>query len=178
MAERARHSWRYRLLFLALVAAVAFVQLLPLGIGPGRIPGPDVMLLIAFSWIVMRPDYLPILLLAAVFLVADLILMRPPGLWTALAVMGGEFLRGRTILFRDASFPVEWLLVGLVIMAMTLANAAVLGIFGIAQPSFGLTLIRLIFTVLAYPVVVILAGRAFGIRKQRVGEQDRPGQRS
>ena len=68
--------------------------------GPGRLPGPDIILLIALSWIVMRPDYVPVLLLAVVFLLTDLLLMRPPGLWTALAVLAGEFLRNRQLQLR------------------------------------------------------------------------------
>ena len=178
MADQPRSVITYRVTFVLLVAAVMFAQLLPLRPGPGGIPGPDIILLIALAWIAMRPDYVPVLLLAVVFLILDLLLMRPPGLWTALAVLAGEFLRGRQAQLRAASFPTEWALIAGIIVAMTLANVVILAIFGVAQPSLGLTLLRLIFTILCYPLVVILAGRAFGIRKVRAGDQDRFGQRS
>lgn len=165
MAEPSRGLWRYRALFVALAAMVIFVQLLPLDPGPGQLPGADILLLIAFSWTVLRPRVLPVPLLAAVFLVADILLMRPPGLWTALAVLGCEFLRSRRILLRSAPFPVEWLLVAAVIVAVTVANALILAIFAVPQPSAGLTVIRMVFTMAAYPLVLILAGRAFGLRK-------------
>ena len=178
MAERPSQVWTYRATFVFLVALVVFVQLLPLSPGPGGIPGPDIILLIALSWIVMRPDYVPVLLLAVVFLVTDLLLMRPPGLWTALAVLAGEFLRGRQAQLRAAPFLTEWALIGALILGMTVANALILAIFNVTQPSLGLTVIRLVLTILCYPLVVILAGRAFGLRKVRAGDQDGFGQRS
>jgi len=177
MVDRASPIWTYRLTFVVLVSIVVFVQLLPINPGPGGIPGPDVILLIALSWIVMRPDYVPVFLLAIVILATDLLLMRPPGLWTALAVISGEFLRGRQAQLRAASFLSEWALVGALVLAMTITNALVLAIFAVDQPSLGLTIMRLLFTIMCYPLVVILCGRAFGIRKIKAGEQDRFGQR-
>ena len=175
MAERRRSLFTYRATFVFLVAAITFVQLLPLHPGPGNVPGPDIILLIALAWIVMRPEYVPVLLLAAVFLLTDLLLMRPPGLWTALVVLAGEFLRGRQAQLRAASFPVEWALIAGTIVTLTVVNALILAVFGVTQPGFGVTMLRLVFTILCYPLVVILAGRAFGIQKVRAGDQDRFG---
>ena len=177
MADRDTSLWMYRALFVALFVAVAFVQLLPLEMGPGQIPGPDILMLLAFSWVVMRPDYVPVFLIAAIFFVADLLFMRPLGLWTALVVLGTEFLRNRSFTLRDTPFPIEWLMVSGVIVAVFLANMLALGLFAVIQPSLGLTLIGLIATILAYPLVVILAGRAFGLRKIVPGEVDRLGHR-
>lgn len=176
MAERASGLWGYRVLFVGLAALVIFQHLLPLDPGPGRFPGPDVLLLIAVSWTVMRPNLIPVWLLAIVFLAADLLLMRPPGLWTALTILGCEFLRSRQIQLRNATFPTEWLFVAGVITAIFIANAVILSIFAVPQPSFGLTVLRVIFTILAYPLVLILAGRAFGLVKARV-ERDAIGAR-
>lgn len=177
MADRDTSLWMYRALFVALFVAVAFVQLLPLEMGPGQIPGPDILMLLTFSWVVMRPDYVPVFLIAAIFFVADLLFMRPLGLWTALVVLGTEFLRNRSFTLRDTPFPIEWLMVSGVIVAVFLANMLALGLFAVIQPSLGLTLIGLIATILAYPLVVILAGRAFGLRKIVPGEVDRLGHR-
>ncbi len=173
MAERRNTIWVYRLVFVGLTAVVGFLQLVPLSPGPGGLPGPDVILLMVFSWVIMRPDYVPILLVALVMLAADLLFMRPPGLWAALAVLGAEFLRGWHATLRSASFFTEWLLIAGVVAAMALANAIILSIFGVEQPSVGMTVIRLFFTVISYPLVVILAGRAFGVRKIRAGDPER-----
>ncbi|MEO9823212.1 MAG: rod shape-determining protein MreD [Paracoccaceae bacterium] len=177
MAERAQRIWSYRLLLLTIVSVVAFILLLPLGSRAGGIPGPDVVLLIVFAWIIMRPDFVPLVLAAGIFLAADLLFMRPIGLWAALSVMGAEFIRSRRIQLRDSTFLFEWLLVVTVVAAMTLVNALVLAMVAVEQPNLGLNLIRLIFTAITYPVVVILAGRAFGVRKLSSAELDRMGKR-
>lgn len=171
MADSVGDVWWYRLLFVLMAAFLAFVQLLPLDPGPGQMPGPDILLLCALFWTVVRPALVPVWLLAVVFLMSDLLLMRPPGLWTALTILGCEFLRSRRVLYRNAPFVMEWLLVAVVVAAMTVANVIMLSIFAVPQPTFGLTVIRLIFTILAYPLVVVLAGRAIGLAKQS-GERD------
>lgn len=171
MAEGAASIWGYRALFVLIAVFLAFVRLLPLDPGPGQWPGPDILLLCAFFWTIVRPALVPVWLLAAVFLISDLLLMRAPGLWTALAILGCEFLRSRRVLLRNAPFVMEWLLVAFVVTAITIANLLVLSIFAVPQPTFGLTVIGLVFTILAYPVVVVLAGRAIGLSKSS-GERD------
>lgn len=176
MADRRRGLWRYRALFIVLAALIAFIQLLPIDVGPGHLPGPDVLLLITLAWTIMRPEIVPVPLVAAVFFMADLLFMRPPGLWTALVLLGCEFLRSRRILLRNTSFVIEWLLVAGVVAAQFIANALILGIFLVPQPAPGLTVIGMLFTIGVYPLVVILAGRAFGLSKPS-GERESLGAR-
>lgn len=167
--------WTYWSLFLGLATLIIFVKLLPLQSGPGRIPGPDVLTLFALAWVVRRPDYVPVPLVAAVFLMADVLFMRPLGLWTALVILGLEFLRARSVSLRDMSFFAEWLSVVGVITAMFFVNALILIVFAVDQPGLGQALIRLIATILAYPIVVALAARAFGLKKIAPGEVDQLG---
>jgi hypothetical protein len=70
-------------------------------------------------------------------LVEDLILMRPPGLWTAIVVLATEFLRSRTALTRELNFVVEWLLVSGLMVGMLLAYRLV---FGLPLPQAALRL--------------------------------------
>ena len=63
-------------LFTALMAAIAFAHLLPLDPGPGRFPGPDVMLLLTIAWLLRRPEAVPLALVAVLFLLADFLLQR------------------------------------------------------------------------------------------------------
>lgn len=177
MADREAGVWGYRLLFLALAGALMFTQLLPLEMSPGQFPGPDILMLLIFSWVIMRPAILPITLIAAVVLLSDILFMRPLGLWTLLVVLASEFLRTRATALRDTPFPLEWLLVAGVTAAVFMANALVLAVFAVSQAGLGLTLIGLIATIIAYPLVVILAGRTFGLRKIATGEVDKLGRR-
>ncbi len=132
-------------------------------------------MLITCAWVVRRPDFLPTLLIAAVFLLGDVIFMRPLGLWAAFVVMGTEFLRMRAVAWRDLNFLLEWFMVAGVLSAMTLVNRLVLWVIFVDQPALGLTLIRLLGTIAVYPLVVLLAARFFGLRKLAPGAVDRLG---
>jgi rod shape-determining protein MreD len=170
-----RQLWR--LTFVALVALIAFVRLLPFSSGQGGLPGPDLMVALAAAWVLRRPDYVPVCLIALVMLAADFLFMRPPGLWAAVVVLGTEVLRQREAGWRDLPFLVEWALVSVVLAAMWIANAAVLALFLVDQPPLGLTLLQLILTMLAYPVAVAVTAFVFGLRRAAPGEVDELGRR-
>ncbi|MEO5614569.1 MAG: hypothetical protein ABIR04_06555, partial [Cypionkella sp.] len=134
----AREVWLHRALFVAIALLLLFWRLLPLPMAMmsdcaetagwcrftvwlNRTPGPDLLLCIIFAWTMRRPDYLPALLIAVVVLLEDMLLDRPPGLWTALVLLASEFVRGRVALTRELNFGVEWLLVSGLMVAMLLA---------------------------------------------------------
>ena len=167
----------WRGIFVLLAALVAFVQLLPLGLADGGLPGPDVVVLLAFAFVARRPDYAPLLLVAGVMLLADVLFMRPPGLWAAFAVLGTEFLRSRQQGLRELPFPVEWGIVAAVLLAMTLGNAFVLLLAGADQPTLGLTLIKLIVTIAVYPLVAGFTVFVLRLRHVAPGEVDERGRR-
>ncbi len=172
-----RITWAYRALFLFLAVAVLFFRLLPLGSPAGSWPGPDLLLCLIMAWVMRRPDYLPVLLIVLVVLVDDLILMRPPGLWTALVVLATEFLRSRVALTRELNFVVEWLLVAGLMMAMLLAYRLVFAIAFLPQPGFGFALLQILWSMLCYPAVVMASRLALDLRKPATGEVDAMGRR-
>ncbi|MCU0855250.1 MAG: rod shape-determining protein MreD [Rhodobacteraceae bacterium] len=167
----------YRLLLVAILALVMFVKLMPLSPGPGSWPAPDLLLLITVAWVLRRPDYVPVVLVALVFLLADLLFLRPPGLWAAIVVLATEFLRSREPGWRDIPFLLEWGIVAGVLTVATLFYSAVLAVFFVDQPRLGLTLLHVAITIAAYPLVVLLTARALGLRKAAPGEVDQLGHR-
>ena len=169
--------WGYYTLFLAVAAVVIFVQILPFRIGAGRWPGPDILSLLAFSWVVRRPDYLPSGLIAATVLATDILFMRPLGLWAGVVVIGVEFLRARAHLSRDLPFLVEWLMVSAVLFAMTLANGVVLAMFLVKQPAVGQSALQLLVSILTYPLIVLISALLFKVRKTAPGQVDALGHR-
>lgn len=173
---RAAH-WGYRALFLGLALLLLFLRLLPLGADAGRFPGPDLVLCMIMAWVMRRPDYLPVWLIAAVVLAEDLILMRPPGLWTALVVMGSEFIRSRAALTRELNFVVEWLLVTGLMVAMLLAYRLVFALALLPQLPFGFAVVQVLWSALAYPVVVGASRLVLDLRKPATGETDDYGRR-
>jgi len=173
---RARHL-AYRLLFLGLAAFFLFLRLLPLSAMPARIPGPDLVLALTLLWVLRRPEQVPAPMIAAVFLVEDLMTGRPPGLWAAIVLGGTEFLRAREQGLRDAHFLFEWMGAGLVVLAMILFNRLVLALFVVPQAALGPEMLHGVMTILAYPVLAIALQTTVGLRRAAPGEVDAMGRR-
>ena len=164
--------WAYRLIFVGIALTLLFLRLLPFGGNEGSWPGPDVLLSLTLVWVVRRPDYLPVALIAGVFLMEDILLMRPPGLWTAMVILATEFLRSRVALTRELLFPVEWALVAALMMGVLLGYRLVMAMAMVPQPAFGYALIQIIGSILCYPVLVAVSSLALGVRKPATGETD------
>lgn len=178
MAEVSRQAhWIFRGLFLALALALLFVRLLPLGSTPGALPGPDLLLCLILAWVVRRPDFLPMPLILVVILVEDLLLLRPPGLWTALVILATEFLRSRAALTRELNFLVEWMLVSGLMLGMMLAYRLVLGLTFVPQPAFGFAIVQVLWSIALYPLIVVLLRMLLDLRKPAMGEVDDFGRR-
>ncbi len=166
------NRWVYGTAYFGLCAVIMLAQLLPIDLVPGRFPGPDLLLCITFAWVLRRPHYVPTPLIALVFIIADMLFLRPPGLWAGIVVLAVEFLRSREFTLRERSLMTEILTVAVVYAAMTLGYRLVLVIFVVPQPGVGLTALQVLATMIAYPVVVALSRLAFGVRPMSLVEAD------
>lgn len=189
-----REVWLHRVVFVTVAILLLFYRLLPLG-SVGEVPcdiadslchltswvaerpGPDLLLCIVFAWTMRRPDYLPVLLIAGVVLLEDLVLLRPPGLWTALVVVASEFVRGRVALTRELNFGVEWLLVSALMLGMLLIYRMFFGLVLLPQPPLGFAMMQVVWSILCYPVVVFLSRIVLDVYKPAMGEVDDYGRR-
>lgn len=164
-------------LFVCIVVVSLFVRLLPLGHGSDPWPMPNLLVCLTFAWVLRRPDYLPALVIGAVFFAEDLLLLRPPGLWALLVLLGSEFLRRRGAGLRGVTIVLEVAVVSAVLLAMTVAYRVILAIVMVPQAPLGLSLGQFIGTVVAYPVVVMISHYVFNVRKPATGEVDAIGRR-
>jgi rod shape-determining protein MreD len=164
-------------LWLAVVTGALFLRILPIDISPGGLPGPDLVLALTMAWVLRRPAHLPALAIALVWLVEDLLLLRPPGLWALMVLAGTEFLRARHAVVREISFLLEWMMVAGVLAAMTFGYRLVLAIVMVPQDPLDLSLLKLGFTVASYPVMVLLLHFVFRVRKPATGEVDELGRK-
>jgi rod shape-determining protein MreD len=169
--------WVFRALFVALALLLLFFRLLPLGHAPGSLPGPDLLLCLILAWVVRRPEFLPMPMILLVMLAEDLILMRPPGLWTAIVILATEFLRSRVALTRELNFVVEWMLVAGVMLGMVLAYRLALAVAFVPQPAFGFAIVQYLWSIALYPLVVALSRMVLDLRKPAMGEVDDFGRR-
>lgn len=159
-------------LYLLIAGTTLFLRLLPLDLTGTAWPGPDLLLCLTMGWLLRRPSHLPAPVIGGVYLIEDLITLRPPGLWALLVLASTEFLRRRQSVVREINLMLEWAMVAGVIVAMTLANRVVLAIVMVPLPPLDLSLMKLVFTVAAYPVVVLLLHFVLRVRKPATGEVD------
>jgi len=170
--------WTMRLMYAGLSLLILFFHLLPLDTMPGRWAPPDLLVALTFAWTLRRPDFVPVVLVACVMLMADLMLQRPPGLLAALVVAGSAYLRNWSAGLSDASFLGEWASVGLVLISTMLLNRLILGITAVDQAPLWLVLTQLVLTILVYPLVAVISQSLFGVRKLTPADFDILGGRS
>ena len=177
MAERslAADRWVHGTLYVSICAALMLIHVVPLSIGPGRFPGPDLIVCITYAWLLRRPHLMPTPIIALVFLIADVVFMRPLGLYAALTILAVEFLRARDAATREQTFPAEWLMITMVILITTLANRAILAIFFVEQVAYGLILFQAFATIVTYPLIVFASRVLFGIGKLSASEAEAQG---
>ncbi|MBJ3762477.1 rod shape-determining protein MreD [Maribius pontilimi] len=162
----------FRAIFAGLSVLILFILILPFHTASNPMSTPDLLVLLAFAWVLRRPDYVPVLLVAAVILMSDILFMRPLGLWTALVVAALEFLRGRGHLSSELPFPVEWALVAATLTAISAANVLVLAVFMVPQPPFTAILMQVFVSVAVYPLVVAFSAFVVGVRPPAPSERE------
>lgn len=173
----ATRLWLMRAAFVLMAMSIVFFQLLPLATTPRTWAGPDLLLGFALAWSLRRPDYVPSLVLALTFLLADLLLQRPPGLWAMLALIGCENFKSRGRALRDANFVAEWISAAIILTCVTLAYRVVLAVMLVDLPSLRLSLSELGLTLLCYPAIVAVTHFLMGVQKAAPGDWDAAGQR-
>ena len=169
--------WAGRMMFVAVIGLIMFIQLLPIDTRPDVWPVPDFMLIVTVAWTARRPDFAPVLMIAFLFLLADLMFQRPPGLWAGLVVILTEVLRRRARQIRNSPLLLEWGSVAVGIVGITLAYRIALSIVMTPQPAFGLTLMQMVMTIVLYPVILVIAHFVFGVSRPAPGQTDSLGHR-
>jgi len=160
-----RHIWAYRALFLGLCAVIVVFKLLPLGLNDQGLPGPDLLLALTLAWVLRQPAVVPIGSILVVFLLADFLFQRPPGLWTLLVLLVSESLRQRRLAMTEFPFLVEWSAFAGAIFTMILLERVVMWVLMVDLAPLGLTLAHGIVTAAIYPLVVAISKFLFGLRK-------------
>ena len=170
--------WMMRAAFALLVLTILFFHLLPLQTATGGLIWPDLILTFALAWSVRRPQYVPAVLLAAMFLLTDLLLQRPPGLWAVLALIACEQIKLQSRSLRDASLTTELASVTAWIVGIGLGYRIILAILMVDMPPIGPALIQIAVTVVAYPLVMGITHGLMGVRKATPNDIGGKGARS
>lgn len=169
------NNWFYRAIYLLIAIVVLFLYLLPLQTTPSSWAAPNILICITFAWVLRRPDYVPVTLIALVMITADFLLMRPPGLLAGLVVVASEVLRSRRQTLREIPFVLEWAMVSGAMLMIVLVARFIQVIVILDRPSFTLVFLELLATIALYPIVVAISRFALGVRAIAHGEVDRTG---
>jgi len=191
-------TWRrfqYRVLFLLISAIIIFGQLLPLNTLPAAIqlldpetgeliqeggsyfslPGPDFLFCLTAAFLMRRPRWAPVLLIVAVHLMADVLFLRPLGLWPAISLVAYEFLRRQTNASNEISVPLEVAIVVGTFSAAVLVNGLFYLIFAVPHPSVGASVLHIMTTAIAYPFVIAVTHFILRVRRAGARELDSDG---
>jgi rod shape-determining protein MreD len=160
-----QHLWIYRALFLALCAGVIAIKMLPLSLDASGLPGPDLLLALTLAWLLRQPAVVPIGSILVVFLLADFLFQRPPGLWTLLVIIASESLRRRRLTMTEFTFLLEWSAFTGAVFAMIVLERMLLWVLMVDLAPLGLSLAHAIVTAAIYPLVVAISKFLFGLRK-------------
>ncbi len=171
----AGYIWAMRAGYIALSLALIFTHLLPLETAPRRWIGPDLILVVSFVWIARRPDIIPLWLVAPMFFLGDLLLQRPPGLWSTCAVLATEALRMRAEDLRDMVFVLEWSVAAVILIAFYIVYFTLWSLLVPFDISGSLLTLQLVLTLLCYPVVAGLSWLVSGLGKTAPGQVDAKG---
>lgn len=165
-----RHVWTYRGFYLAICLYIIIHKLLPLGLNDAGFPGPDLLLAVTFVWLLRQPAIVPIGAILGIFLLADFLFDRPPGLWTLMVIIVSESLRRRRLMLTEFPFLVEWAVFTGAVFAMVLLNRVVLWVLFVDLDPLGLTLTQAILTIGIYPLVVLVS--KYILRLRKIGPAD------
>ena len=149
--------FRLRLTYLLIVMLMVLFQTMPIHTSIDQFAMPDIPLVITFAWVMRRPDVMDPILITIAFLFADMILQRPPGLWTVIALCGSMFLRSRTIYFKEAIFFYEWLMIAIVVIFCFTAHQFLLLLTFLPTHDLALLVKQALFTIMLYPIFIWLS---------------------
>lgn len=164
--------WTYRGLFLLIAATAVTIKLLPIDIEGSALPGPDLIMALTFAWLMRHPALVPLALIAAVVLLADFLLQRPPGLWTALVVLVTEAIRRRRLTMVEVPFLTEWAAFAAIMLGLLLLNRIALWLLVVDLAPPGPVLLHGFVTVLIYPAVAALSHYVLRVPKLAPGEME------
>lgn len=149
-----RNLWVRRAMFVALGLGVVIGTLLP-GQGGSGYFAPDLVLCVILVWLLRAPEEAPPLAIAFVAVFADILQQHPIGLHAALVLAASEFARTQVWRRGETGFAGEWGIAAFAILAIAIAERAVLSLALVPLPGFGATALYVLGTAIAYPLVAV-----------------------
>ena len=149
-------SFTHQIVYFCIGLLIIFFQILPLQTTPQTWSGPNVLLVFFAAIVSTRPEFTSSFLVASIFLIEDFFLMRPPGLMSALTVLGFYFLTRKFQNQEGNSFIFGWGSVTTCLTIILLLYYLISVLLFIPSAGFKLTLMELLTTLALYPIFSVL----------------------
>ena len=151
-------SFIHQILYFCIGLLIIFFQILPLQTTPQSWSGPNVLLVFFTAIVMKKPEFISSFLIAIIFLIEDFFLMRPPGLMSALTVIGLYFVKRKFQNQDKNSLIFIWGNVAVCLTLILLVCYFVSALLFIPSAGFRLTIMELVVTLALYPIFSILVG--------------------
>ena len=166
---------KLRCTFLLIAMFLIILPTLPIRTDFNYIFIPDLLLVMTFTWVMQRPDVIGPITITIVFLFADFILQRPPGLWTVIVLFAVIFLGTRSAKFQETFFVYAWATVSVIIVFCYISQYIVMRLTFLPAYDLKLLIITGLTTIVLYPVCKwlfrpMLKRRALHIKKKLTTE--------
>ena len=157
--------WMYHLIYILICVIIISLQIQPLKIISNEIFWPDFIFMFTTAWLLRRPKYLPFFLIISVHFISDMLLFKPIGLWSAISIIGYEFIRRQALSQRVLKMSEELLLVSIVFTFLMCTLIGFQFIFAINNIPLSMVGYRICFTIVLYPGVVLFTHYLLSIRR-------------
>lgn len=144
----------YPSIFILISLIFLFFRMLPLDLVARNWTAPDLLICFMLVWSMRKPEAIPAILIASIFLLQDFLFQRPPGLYAALALLACEWSRRQALRAEEFPFLIEWLTASMAILALFVGYRLLLSLSITSLPPLRLSLFELITTIFSYPIVV------------------------
>ncbi len=154
--------------YMILSFLIISIQILPLPIIQQEILWPDLLFLATSSWLIRRPNDLPMFIIFLIHILSDVILLRPIGLWSGLSLVVFVFINWRISRTKAIfKFGQELVFVMSLSTLLIITNMLFHYIFRIINPPLTMILLQLTFTLIIYPLVIFFLHYVIGVRHVR-----------
>ena len=144
----------YPVIFIFISLLFVFFRMLPLDLMARNWTTPDFLICFMLAWSMRKPEAIPAILIAAVFLLQDCLFQRPPGLYAALALLACEWSKRQALHAEEFPLLIEWLTAAMALVTLFVGYRLILSLSLSALPPFRLSLFELFITMVSYPIVV------------------------
>lgn len=158
--------WSQRLLYLLISLLFILWLIAPQNPLSQALPTPEFLFCFTLAIILRRPEVLPVILIAIVFLFCDVLFNRPIGLWTAIVIIISEFAKTQYWRYKGSNFVTAWFFISFLSSVGIFLYMIVLNLLLVPQANFWQYLIWALITILIYPIMFCLSFLIVGFDNQ------------